>query len=583
MKNTKFFDIREISDLKEMIVTNGELFSDKPAFLYKKERGGEYFEITHKKFREDVDALGTKLIDMGLKGKKIAVMGANCYQWILTYFATVNGTGTIVPIDKELEEESVFNILKKAKCDAIFYTDEYEELFAKYKDVKWKIKMTVYHDEADKSEKTHIDNFIASGYELLKEGKRDFVDAVIDVNAVAAILFTSGTTGDPKGAMISHKNIVTVIHDTGRVEDFKSERTLSILPIHHTFECTVIMVILHQGGSVAFFEGLKYVVKNMQESKASMLVAVPLIVESVYNKIWAQAKKTGKDKKLQTGIKLSNSLKKIGIDKSRTLFKDIYANFGGELKMFLCGAASLNPNVAKGLMDLGFGVYQGYGLTECTPLITATYMFDDIYKHTGSCGKVVPSGELKIINKDESGIGEICYKGDNVMSGYYEMPEETKKVLEDGWFSTGDLGFVDKDGWLYITGRQKNVIVTRTGKNIYPEELEAKINKMQYVTDSMVYSVEEGDGDTKIWVQIFPDYEKLNEEQGIDLNDENATSISKDNRKKQVFKLFNEQIKDLNESIASYKRIKNIVIREEDFIRTTTKKIKRKESMKEYQ
>ena len=582
MADDKFYKVREISDLKELITSNGEIYGDTPAFLYKKVKGGEYFEVSHKKFSEDVDALGTKLLDMGLKGKKIAIIGANCYQWEVAYFAVVNGTGIAVPLDKELKEDEVHNILNKAGCDAIFYTEEFEKMVNNFEELDCKIKMSLYHKDGNEQIENHISNLINSGYELLENGERSFIDVEIDREETTVILFTSGTTGEPKGAMISHKNIVTVILDTARIEDFGYHRSLSVLPIHHTFESTTIMVILHQGGSIAFFEGLKYVVKNLQESKASMLVAVPLIVESVYNKIWTQAEKSGRAKKLRTGIKLSNSLKKIGVNKSRKIFKDLYANFGGNLEIFLCGAAALNPNVTKGLMDLGFRIYQGYGLTECAPLITGTYMFDDIYKHSGSCGKVVPSGEMKIINADETGIGEIIYKGENIMKGYYKMPEETEKVIIDGWFHTGDLGFVDKDGWLYITGRQKNVIVTRTGKNIYPEELEAKINKVKYVSESMVYSVEEGDSDTKVWVQIYPDYEMIKQDLGIDIHEPDLSSAQKDTRKKEIFNLFKESIKDLNEEWSSYKRVKNIVVREDDFIRTTTKKIKRKESINEY-
>ncbi len=563
----KYYDVREVSSLKDLIVSNGEIFGNKPAFLYKKERGGEYFEISHKKFSEDVDALGTYLLENGFKDKKIGVIGVNCYQWEVAYFATVNGVGTVIPLDKELKKEEVLNLMKRAECDTIFYTEEYAEYLENEEAsfIENKFKMSFYHDENHKEAEDHIEHLLEKGRVALEGGNKEFVEAEVDVDACSVILFTSGTTGDAKGAMISHKNLVRVILDTGLVEDFRGERSLSILPIHHTFEAAVIMVILHQGGSVAFYEGLKYIIKNLQESKASMVVAVPLIVESIYNRIWTQAKKSGKDKTLVKGIKITKLLKKIGIDKRRAIFKDLYANFGGELKTFLCGAAALNPNVAKGLMDLGFEVYQGYGLTECAPLITATCMYDDIYNHAGSCGKVVPNGSLRIENPDSSGIGEICFKGDNVMLGYYKSQEKTDEVIKNGWFYTGDLGFVDPDGWLYITGRQKNVIVTKTGKNIYPEEIEAEVNNIPFVKDCMVYGLEEEEGgsDTKVAVQILPDYEMLKEEYG------------KEELTEEIEQMFKDGINELNRKMSDYKRIRNVIVRKEDFVRTTSKKIKR--------
>ncbi len=578
------FPIQEVTDLKDLINSRAKIYGDKKAYLVKKEKGGQYFEISYKQLKEDVDALGTTLMDMGLEGEKIAIIGTNSYQWVVSYLAIANGIGTVVPLDKELNKEEIINLVKTASCKAVFYSEEYAKVF-KDIDLEYKFLINAYEDEEDKKKENTCKALIEEGYHLMKTGKADYVEKKIDPNVMSVILFTSGTTGVAKGVMLSHKNIITTVMGIAKfVKIRENEIFLSVLPIHHTFESSMsIMAPLFQGGTTAFYEGLKYMLKNIQESKATCIVGVPLILESLYNRIWSQAKKTKKDKALKIAIRANKTALALGIDKRRTIFKSIYDNFGGDFRLLFSGAAALNPETLRGFMDLGFDVMQGYGLTECAPVVAATPQWENIYGHAGSCGKVLLGGELKIINPDESGIGEICYKGDNVMLGYYNMPEETAAVIKDDWFHTGDLGFIDQEGWLYITGRQKNVIVTRTGKNIYPEELEAKLNLEEYIAEAMVYGVDEEEGDTEVWAQIYPDYEKIKETLGIDPNEENISTLIKDQRKKEIFKLFDENVKDVNETLAVYKRIKNIIVREEDFVRTTTKKIKRKDSIKEYE
>ncbi len=590
-KNTKFkapeggsYPARKVTDLKDLINSSTKQYGDKTAYLAKKEKGGSYFEISYNKLKADIDALGTTLIDMGLEGEKIAIIGTNSYQWVLAYFATVNGVGIAVPLDKELKKEEIENLIKRASCKAVFYSEEYKEIIQEV-EIEHKFLMNGYECEEDKEIENTLKYLVNEGYHLMETGNVSYIEKEIDPEVMNVILFTSGTTGLAKGVMLSHKNIVaSVLGISGLIRLTEEDRALSILPIHHTFESSItIIAFLYQGVSTAFYEGLKYVLKNIQESKATCFVGVPLIVESLYTKIWSQAKKTKKDKALKIAIKANKAALALGIDKRKTIFKSIYNNFGGEFRAVFSGAAALNPATLRGFMDLGFTVLQGYGLTECAPVVTGTPMWENIYGHAGSCGKVITGGELRIDNPDENGIGEICYKGENVMLGYYEMPEETAKVIKDGWFYTGDLGFIDDEGWLYITGRQKNVIVTRTGKNIYPEELETIINEVEYVSEAMVYAMEEGVSDTEVWAQIYPDYEKIKEELGIDIDEENISSLVKDGRKREIFKMFDQSIKDVNDKLAVYKRIKNIVVRENDFVRTTTKKIKRKESIKEYE
>jgi long-chain acyl-CoA synthetase len=379
------------------------------------------------------------------------------------------------------------------------------------------------------------------------------------------ILFTSGTTDIAKGVMLNHHNIVSNIMDGSRiVKVHETDRTLSILPIHHTFESTMgTGMILYAGASIAFCEGLKYIAKNMEEAKVSILVGVPLIFESIYDKIWKQAEKTGKAKTLRKAIQWNKSLKGMGLDMSRRLFKAVHKKFGGNLRMIVSGAAPIDPNVIRGFEDLGLKVLQGYGLTECSPLISGTPDFSDTYKKAGSVGLCVHSGAIQIVDQDEDQIGEILYAGPNVMMGYYNLPEKTEEVLKDGWFHTGDLGFLDDNGWLYITGRKKNVIVTKTGKNIYPEEVEYYINRNKYIQESLVHGILDDNEDTLVSAQVRPDYDVIYEEFGENMDEG------------QIHALIKKVIGDINEKLPIYKRVRNFSVRREEFIKTTTKKIKR--------
>ena len=565
---SKLHPVRETRTLKELMNQGAELFGDKPAFLYKEKKGGDYFEISYKQFKADVDALGTKLIDMGLEGEKIAVMGNNCYHWMVAYFAIANGAGVVVPLDKELKEKEIYNLLDAADCKGVFYTSNFAPYFENH-NIEYKFTMDIYMDPEKELASNSLGKLMAEGRELVSNGNNRYIEKEIDPEAMSAILFTSGTTGNPKGVMLCHRNLCYVVSATSQIVKIADDaRTLSILPIHHTFESTMgIMTVLFQGGSIAFCEGLKYVLKNMQQAKASIIVGVPLIVESIYTKIWKEAEKTGKAKLLKKVVKLNKTLLKLGIDKRKTLFKSVRKNFGGKFDLVICGAAAMNPNVLRGFVDLGFNLSQGYGLTETAPLVAGVPDFENVYKKAGSCGPAIPGTEIKIDNPNEDGIGEILIKGPGVMLGYYHMPEETAEVLKDGWFHSGDLGFLDKEGWLYITGRKKNIIVTNTGKNIYPEEIEVLVNKLPYVEEAMIFGMEtDGSEECTVAVQIYPQYDHLKDEKGDMSEDE-------------IYEMFKDEIYQINKDLVSYKRIKKIFIRKEDFVRTTTKKIKRQDNM----
>lgn len=577
----RFYEVEEITSLKQMLKASVDRYAERPAFLVKKEKGGSYEQIKYSQLAKDVDALGTGLLDLGLAGSKIAVIGENCYEWIVSYLAVVNGVGIVVPLDKELNQEEIYNLLETAECDAVFFTGTYEKIFKEYP-AKYKVRMKMYGDRTDSTEilveepvSEGIINWtslVARGESLMEQGDRSFLDKDPDPEEMRMLLFSSGTTGTAKGIMLCHRNIVSNLMDTRRiVKVTPGDRTLSILPIHHTFENTMgMLLILYSGASAAFCEGLKYVTKNFVEAQATVLIGVPLIFESIYNKIWKQAEKNNLEGALKKAIKISRFLKTMGISAERKLFKTIHASFGGKLRMVVSGAAAIDPNVCRGFEDFGITMLQGYGLTECSPLVAGTPDFSNRRKKAGSVGPVIPSGELKIVDPDEDGIGEVVYKGPNVMLGYYRMPEETAKVLKDGWFYTGDLGFLDEEGWLYLTGRKKNVIVTKTGKNIYPEEIELYVNRNKYVHESMVHGVDEDkDAGTIVGIQVHPAYDIIYEEFGAEYDDAN------------VYKLIREVIKDINEKLPVYKRIRNVSIRKDEFIKTTTKKIQRFKNLKQ--
>lgn len=568
-----YHEVKEIVTLKQMLNESCEEFSDRPVCFVKEEKGGIYQEIKYTQLKSDVDALGTSLMSLGLSGEKIAIIGENCYQWLTAYYAITNGTGVVVPLDKELTKEEVHNFLKIAECKAIFFTETYEN-YLEGIEMPFKFKMKMYANRAsftplsteDKlmGEVKSWEQLVSEGEDMVLKGDKQFIDAPLDPDELRILLFTSGTTDSAKGVMLSHRNIASDIMDTCKIAYIGPEdRTLSVLPIHHTFESSLgISLIIYRGASIAFYEGLKYVAKNLAEAQATVFIGVPLIFESMYAKIWKQAEKTGQAEKLAKGMKLNRILLSLGINKSRTLFKSVYDTFGGKLRMIITGAAGIDPEVSRGYQNMGFTVLQGYGLTETSPLAAGSPDFGSTYKKAASSGPCVAAGEIKIANVDEEGIGEILFQGPNLMLGYYKRPDLTAESIIDGWFHTGDLGYLDKDGWLYITGRKKNVIVTKNGKNIYPEEVEVYMNRSKYIQESLVHGVEKGD-DTVVSAQIIPAYDAIYEAFGNDYSEQ------------EIEELIKSTISEINEKLPIYKRVRNFSIRANDFVRTTTHKIKR--------
>ncbi len=566
-------DIREIKDIKELLNGSAKIFADRPAFWIKKFKGDEYHAITYDRLKKDVDALGTKMLAMGLGGKRIAVMGQGCYEWFVTYLAVVNGVGVVVPVDKEFDAAMIQNVLDTAECDTIFYTGGESKKIAQLTGVANRIKMEVYGDRTDDDEPFHYKEtegalawkqLLEDGYKLVGEGITDYTDIVIDNKVMAILLFTSGTTGTPKGVMLSHWNIAFDVMEIARAEEIRPDDiTLSVLPIHHTYESTGSLLFLYRGASIAYSEGLKYISKNMLEIHNTFFIAVPLLLETVYDRIWKTARKQGKEKMLKKAIAINNKARGLGINLGNQIFRSIRKQLGGKLRMVVSGAAAVPPEIVRGFDNFGISVVSGYGLTETSPMIAATPSFSEKrYKKAGSTGVCIRNGQMKIVDPDEDGIGEIWYKGENVMLGYYNMPELTAETIVDGWFNTGDLGFFDKEGWLYITGRKKNVIVTKNGENIYPEEIEDIINKYDEVSESMVYALDRNGVDV-VAVQILPDKEYLTEKYGEMPSDS------------EVEKIMKGIISEVNDKLPTFKIIRDVIVRKEDFVRTTTRKIKR--------
>ena len=483
-KYVKYRLSRPITDIRHMINTSAELYGSNVAFMQKFDKEKGYENVTYKEALADVNGLGTALIAHGLKGKRIAVIGDNCYQWAVSYLAAVCGTGIVVPLDKELSTAELKQLVIEAEVSAVLFSRRFEETFSRMKaDGDTGIEVLVNFERTEDGDGVCAwRNLIEEGKKLVEAGDRRFIDAEINADEMSILLFTSGTTGIAKGVMLSHRNIC---------DDLMSAPTLlmvhdwdiffSVLPIHHTYECTCgFLMPLYKGAAIAYCEGLKHIVKNLSEVRPTMILAVPLILESLYKNIMKNVRKQGKEGLVKKVMAVNKVTKKFGLDINKKLLKDILKVFGGRMRVLISGGAAIDPAILQFFNDLGFIAVQGYGLTECAPMAALN---PDTHKNmrNDSVGHLLPGMEVKIEDKDEEGVGEICLKGSNVMMGYYNMPEETAKVIKDGWFHTGDLGYVDDENFIYITGRKKNVIITRNGKNVFPEELEYYLGKVPYV------------------------------------------------------------------------------------------------------
>lgn len=557
------------NNLKEMLQKTGELYGNRPAYIFKTDEPGKFREITHKEFRDEINSLGTKLIEMGLKDKRIAVISENRYEWAVAYLAVVTGTGIVVPLDKALPDNEIENLIIRSEVEAIIYSSKYDKIMQEIKEknntkIKYFISMDLTKEQNGIFSQKGLIN---EGKELIEKGNTEFLNAKIDNEKMSIMLFTSGTTAMSKAVMLSHKNICANLKDiTSVIKIDEYDRFLSFLPLHHTFECTVgFLYPISKGGAIAFCEGIRHIADNIKEYQITAMISVPILFESMYKRVMKSIEKKGKLKTVKKGIKISQFLLKFGIDIRKKLFKEIHDTLGGKVRLFVAGGAALDPEAEKGFNELGFTMYQGYGLTESSPVIAAE---DDKFQRLGSIGKAFPSLEVKIDNPNEEGVGELLAKGPSIMLGYYNNEEATKETLdEEGFLHTGDLAKIDKDGYIFISGRKKFVIVLKNGKNIYPEELETLISKIEGIKESFVYGKPEPDGDYKICAKIVYD---------VDIAKEYYKVSNEEELKEAIW----QEVKKVNKTMPAYKYIREIIITNEELIKTTTQKVKRFEEIK---
>ena len=501
---------------------------------------------------------------MGLKGKRIAVISENRYEWEVAYLAICCGTGIVVPLDKALPANEIEGLVVRSEVEAIFYSEKYNDVMATlqkqgHTKLKYFISMDLEKNDFNKFSQKEI---TAKGEELLEQGNRDFVDAEINNEEMNIMLFTSGTTNKSKAVMLSHKNICTNILDIrATFEPDDTDRFLSFLPLHHTFECTVgFLYPVSIGASIVFSKGVRHIAEELKNFKITGMVCVPVVFEKMYDTLIKKVEEKGKLGKVKTGVKLSNGLMKFGIDIKKRLFKEIHENLGGQLRILVAGGAALDKEKEKGFWDLGFNVLQGYGLTETSPVIASELTHR---KRLGSIGKKFLSIDVKIDEPNEEGIGELLVKGDSVMLGYYDNEEANKEAFtEDGWFRTGDLAKIDKDGFIYITGRKKFVIVLKNGKNVYPEEIETLVNKSELISESMVFGMPSKDDNVMLAVKVVYDKKYI---------EENLGNLTENEIRDKIW----NWIKEVNKTMPKYKYLKKLILTDEELVKTTTLKTKR--------
>ena len=556
----KYHKTDNVTNFKELLYRGATLFKDRTAFKLKN-KNKEIYNVTYKKLKEDVIALGTFLISKGLTGKRICVIGKNSYKWAISYLAS-SIVGVVVPIDKELHSEDIINFMNVSEASAILGDDKLLSSVYTLKDnIKNKNTLFIKFDTKKNNEFLSFDLAFNNGYSLVQSGNTEFDKIEVNPDEIKILLFTSGTTGNAKGVCLSHRNICSnLLSIYGIVKVRRNDIFLSILPIHHTYECTIgFLLPLYGGACIAFCDGLRYITNNISEYHPSVVLCVPLLLENMHKKI-IKSINSGVPEKYKK--ENTNPFPDLPFYMKPIVKSKVKNSLGGRIRVFIVGAAAMNPAIIEDFDGLGLRTLQGYGLTECSPLVAGN---TDYFSKSDSCGLPIPNVEYKIDSPNEEGVGEIIVKGPNVMLGYYNNPEETNKVLIDGWFHTGDLGKIDKDGYLYITGRCKSVIVTKNGKNIYPEEVEYYLNDNPLISESLVSGIQkDNDDETYVNAQIFPNIEAITE----------ALKGSVPS-KEEIFKMVSDVVQSVNSKLPNYKHIKSFIIRDEEFEKTTTKKIKR--------
>lgn len=567
MNKKTYFKATEFTNVKDLVIDAVKKFPEKVAFIIKnrneKDESKRYINITYTQMLKDIYAFGTALYNAGYKGKRIAIIGKNRYEWAIAHLSNLFGGIVSVPLDKDLKEHEFEQSVCRAKVDAIVFDPKCEELIEHLKsNGNSSVKEFICMDKLEGYK--DVATYISEGNKLIKKGRKDFINHTVDPDVMNILLFTSGTSAQSKAVMLSQRNIASNVYGMQLVEPLFSDLvTIAFLPFHHVFGSTYLVVMVAAGITTTFPDGIRYIAQNLKEYKISIFVGVPILVEAIYKNIKKEIKKQGKEKLVEKARKVSNVLYKCKIDVRRKLFADIHKSLGGELRYIIAGGAALDKEVTEYFNSIGIRVIQGYGLTETAPVIAA-----ENYKlvKPGSVGRALPNVEVEICDKDENGIGEIKVKGPNVMLGYYGDKEKTAEAIRDGWFHTGDLGYFDKDNTLVLTGRKKDMIVLKNGKKIFPEEIEVILNRLDIVEESFVFGMPQEDGDLKLSVKVV--YNK-------DVAEKEYPGTFEELKEK-VWQM----IKEVNKTFPTYKYIKDLILTDEELIKTTTKKIKRQEEMK---
>ena len=559
----KLYDATKINDFRDLVNRYTSLYSNKVAFEYKVSPDAkEHVTITYSKFASDIKALGTALLNLGLNQKRVAIIAPNRYEWCLSYLAVTTSGMVVVPLDRALPDNEIEDLIIRSKAEAVIFDKKYANIFSKISSEK-KSNLSSYICMDDLDNFISLSSLLQKGQSQLDNGDNKYDNVKIDNKKMSIMLFTSGTTSISKAVALSQSNICEDIYALAQMTDIKKEDTfLSFLPLHHTFESTCTFLYgTFSGITVAFCDGIKYVQKNLKEFKVTGFVCVPLMLEIMYKKIKKGIEDKGKTKLVQNMTKICNSLLKVGIDIRRKVFKEVLDNLGGKIRLLIAGGAAMSRDAIQGFLDLGINLLQGYGLTETSPVVAGE---NDKFKRLGSVGFPLPGIDVKIVNPDKDGIGELAVKGPNVMLEYYGNKEATKNVIKDGWFSTGDLAKIDEEGYIFICGRKKNVIVLKNGKNIYPEEMESLINKEDGIDESFIFGkpISEDPTNIKIFAKIV--YNK---------------EFFKDQTQEEITKEISKKISAINKSMPRYKSIRGIIVSEEPLIKTTTNKIKREKNL----
>jgi len=555
-KDYEFREVRKFDTINEMMELAVKEDGNKIAFKYKVNDSVK--EVTYKEFQNDTIYLGTALHSLGITESHVAVIGENSYNWLTVYLTVLKSNSVIVPVDKELPVKDIITVLNHSDSEVLFYAKKYETYINELKDNLPNIKYFIGFDVKEDSERVlSYTKLMEKGKKLFKDGDKSYSSIKkTDTHKLKMLVYTSGTTGMAKGVMLSEHNLRSCVYFGLQVATVYTT-SLSVLPYHHTYEAVAgILVALHHRCTICINDNLKAVLKNLQLFKPDYIYVVPAFAEIFYKRIWATAKEGGKDKALKVLIKVSNGLRKVGIDLRKTLFKSVHSAFGGNLQEIVCGGAPIRPELGKFFTDIGINLLNGYGITECSPLVSVN---PNDFNDPSTVGIVLPCCDIKFENVTPDGDGEICVKGDIVMMGYYKNPELTKQVLKDGWFNTGDYGRFSKKNQLIINGRKKNLIVLENGKNVFPEEIENYLMGIPYIQEVIVSGIKNDIGaEIGLKAEVFLSEEKVKE---LNITDPHA-SLKKD-------------IADVCKDLPVYKHIAKIDIRDKEFEKTTTNKIKR--------